>query len=189
MRLVCLAFANRKCILCIVLQKQIDSFVPMQKRFNEALCVCSLAQACTLAEDHLWLSPDVRLLADHPDIKEYVLDMDHHSIVLPPDQHPSSSIPLIVLGGECCLRLKNAMIYNADSLAACLSLGPGSRLYLEAVDGVELVNSAPVHFSDPVGWLERTVGRLPGAFTSTAPAVRPKSGHFQVCVCSVLPAV
>jgi hypothetical protein len=139
-----------------------------------------LDKATTVAEDHLWLSPEVRLLADHPDIKEYVLDMDHHSIVLPADQRPTSSIPLIVLGGECSLRLKNAVIYNADSLAPCLSLAPGARLFLEDADGVELTSTAPVHFMDPVASAERSVGLLPGAFASSAIAKRPKSGHFQV---------
>jgi hypothetical protein len=106
--------------------------------------------------------------------------MDHHSIVLPADLHPTLSIPLIVLGSECSLRLKNTVIYNADSLAPCLSLAPGARLFLEDADGVELTSTAPVHFVDPVASVERTVGLLPGAFASSAPANRPKSGHFQV---------
>lgn len=141
---------------------------------------CSLEQAVTTAEDHLWLSPETRLLADHPTVACYELDLCGHCLVLPPDLPKSSSMPLIVIGADCTLRVRNARVYNADSLPACLSLAPGARLLLDEADGVELLDVSPVHLGDPVASIQRTVERLHGTFSAPAAAPKPQSSHFQV---------
>ena len=75
--------------------------------------------------------------------------------MLPPDLGRASSMPLIVLGPDCTLRITNGTVYNASSLAACLSLGPGANFFAEESDGVQLQHGAPTHLADPAAAQER----------------------------------
>jgi hypothetical protein len=142
---------------------------------------CSLCAALTTASDHIWLCPNNRLLADDPTFNSYTLDLNNFSLVLPPDLSQTDNMPLILVGANCTLRLRNAHVYNAGSLAACLELAPGARLHVEESDGVELKWWGPEHVGDPLAAMDRTVERLHGAFAvPSVAAARPKSSRFQV---------
>jgi hypothetical protein len=147
---------------------------------------CSLSHEVTTAADHIWLSPSNRLLADSPLLTSYTLDLDHHSLVLPPDLIETANMPLIVLGADCTLRVTNGAIYNAGSLAACLAMGPGAHFFAEESDGVDLHEDGPLHLSDPVAAMEATQAKVHGSFAvSSVVASRAPSTHFQVCAGSV----
>lgn len=95
-------------------------------------------------EKDVWLSPEVRLLADAPggpSLQTY--DGGGGRLVLPPGLAPGESLPLIVVGANRALQLKNVRIVNCASLPAVLSLGPGARLVAREEDGVKMVLSDP----------------------------------------------
>ncbi len=94
-----------------------------------------------VASDDAWLSPASRLCADSPGVSYCEYDgTGVHSLVLPSRDHLDELLPLILIGPECTLRLKNLTLVNADSLAACLQLAPGARLLAQPSDGVKLVD-------------------------------------------------
>ena len=144
--------------------------------------MCSLLQEKTTAADHVWLSPGHRLLSDSPLLSNYVLDLDDHALVLPPDLEASANMPLIVLGADCTLRLTNGTIYNSGSLAACLALGPGARFFAEQQDGVEMQEESPVHLGDPMAVLEKAQERAHGSFGGqSATSAQAFTSNLQVC--------
>lgn len=88
------------------------------------------------AADHLWLSPEYRIMADAPGLKEAVYDGQGHALVLPAAVPSIEHVPLIVVGRGVTLRLRNVKVINQASLAGVLLLGPGARLVAEETDGV-----------------------------------------------------
>jgi hypothetical protein len=88
------------------------------------------------APDHLWLSPEYRIIADAPGLREAVYDGQGHALVLPAAVPSIEHVPLIVVGRGVSLRLRNVKIINQASLAGVLSLAPGARLVAEQADGV-----------------------------------------------------
>ena len=144
---------------------------------------CSLTEERTTAGDHIWLSPQNRLLADAPNISHFTLDLADRCLVLPPGLSASSSIPLIVLGADCTLRITNGTIYNAESMAACLSLGPGANFLAEESDAVQWQDGAPEHLDDPAAAFDRTQDRSTGLFsmqTLTSGRAQDPSARMQV---------
>jgi hypothetical protein len=91
-----------------------------------------------LAPDHLWLSPEYRIIADAPGLKDAVFDGQGHALVLPAAVPSIEHVPLIVVGRGVTLRLRNVKIINRGGLAGVLSLAPGARLIAEEEDGVSL---------------------------------------------------
>lgn len=91
-----------------------------------------------LAPDHLWLSPEYRIIADAPGLKEAVYDGQGYALVLPASVPSIEHVPLIVVGRGVTLRLRNVKIINHGGLAGVLSLAPGARLVAEESDGVTL---------------------------------------------------
>lgn len=89
-----------------------------------------------LAPDHLWLSPEYRIVADAPGLREAVYDGRGHALVLPAAVPSIEHVPLIVVGRGVTLRLRNVKIINKAGLAGVLSLAPGARLVAEEGDGV-----------------------------------------------------
>ena len=94
-----------------------------------------------LAPDHLWLSPEYRIIADAPGVEEFVYDGRGHALVLPAALPAMEHVPLIVVGRGKVLRLRNVRVGNRGALAACLSLGPGARLVAEEGDGVKMLDN------------------------------------------------
>ena len=137
----------------------------------------------TTATDHLWLSPMNRMLADSPVCNEYIYDGAGFSIILPTELDISSELPLLVMGSGVTLRFKNVTIYNSNSLSACLSMKPGSRLLVKVSDGVQLLSCAPTHLQDPLAALERvTESQSPYVFASATAPQKPlpqQSAHLQ----------
>lgn len=88
------------------------------------------------APNHLWLSPEYRIIADAPGLREAVYDGQGHALVLPAAVPSIEHVPLIVVGRGVTLRLCNVKIINQASLAGVLSLAPGARLVAEQADGV-----------------------------------------------------
>jgi hypothetical protein len=88
------------------------------------------------AADHLWLSPEYRLIADAPGLSEAVYDGQGHALVLPECVPAIEHVPLIVVGRGKTLRLRNVRLINRQALAGVLLLGPGARLLAEEADGV-----------------------------------------------------
>ena len=68
--------------------------------------------------------------------------MQGHRIVLPEGINIAEPLPLIVIGAGKQLVLKNTIIVHADSLPACLQLGPGARLVAESKDKVTMVKGS-----------------------------------------------
>ncbi|GIL84694.1 hypothetical protein Vretifemale_13318, partial [Volvox reticuliferus] len=99
----------------------------------------------------VWLSPEVRLLADAPAGGAappatgflHVYDGGGGRLVLPPGLSPAESLPLIVIGANRALKLKNVRIVNCASLPPCLNLGPGAQLQAREEDGVKFVLADP----------------------------------------------
>lgn len=89
-----------------------------------------------LAPDHLWLSPEYRIIADAPELREAVYDGRGHALVLPDCVPAIEHVPLLVVGRNKVLRLKNVRVINRQALAGVLLLGPGARLVAEESDGV-----------------------------------------------------
>lgn len=89
-----------------------------------------------LAADHLWLSPEYRIIADAPGLSEAVYDGAGHALVLPDSVPAVEHVPLIVVGRGKTLRLKNVRIINRQAMAGVLQLGPGARLIADDQDGV-----------------------------------------------------
>lgn len=89
-----------------------------------------------LAPDHLWLSPEYRIIADAPGLTEAVYDGQGHALVLPAAVPSIEHVPLIVVGRGVTLRLRNVKLINQAALAGVLSLGPGGQLVAEEADGV-----------------------------------------------------
>lgn len=102
----------------------------------------------TLAGD-IYLSPAIRILADSKP-GEYYIDGNGHSIILPYIYDMCTETPLIVIGSNCSLTLKNVKIANAASLDICVKLGPGARLHLPAERGVQLEDDNDTHCSGEV---------------------------------------
>jgi vacuolar protein sorting-associated protein 13A/C len=94
-----------------------------------------------LAPDHLWLSPEYRIIADAPGVEEFVYDGRGHALVLPAALPAMEHVPLIVVGRGKVLRLRNVRVGNRGALAACLSLGAGARLIAEEADGVRMLDN------------------------------------------------
>ncbi len=67
----------------------------------------------------VWLSPEVRLLADAPDVSHFVYDGNGHALVLPPSLHPADLVPLILVGAHRC-----ALNPRACLGSAMITLGP-----------------------------------------------------------------
>jgi hypothetical protein len=89
-----------------------------------------------VAADHLWLSPEYRLIADAPGLTEAVYDGQGHALVLPDCVPAIEHVPLIVVGRGKTLRLRNVRVVNRQALAGVLLLGAGGRLLAEEGDGV-----------------------------------------------------
>ncbi|GFR52308.1 hypothetical protein Agub_g14845, partial [Astrephomene gubernaculifera] len=88
--------------------------------------------------------PEVRLLADAPGGGGLVVyDGGGGRLVLPPGLPPNESLPLIVVGPNRALQLRNVRIVNCASLPSCLSLGAGARFVAREEDGVRMVLAAP----------------------------------------------
>ncbi|GLI59137.1 hypothetical protein VaNZ11_000962, partial [Volvox africanus] len=123
----------------------------------------------------LWLSPEVRLLADAPAGGAappatgflHVYDGGGGRLVLPPGLSPAESLPLIVVGSNRALRLRNVRIVNCASLPSCLSLGPGAQLQAREEDGVKFV------LADPE--VDRQYGAVLAAAAEAAAAAAPLS--------------
>lgn len=93
-----------------------------------------------VADSHIWLSPEYRIIADAPDVKHFVYDGNNNAIILP-SLPPTDHVPLIVVGRDKTMQLKNVRVATRSALAACLLLGPGARLLAEESDGVQIVNT------------------------------------------------
>lgn len=107
-----------------------------------------------IAQGHLWLSPEYRLLADSPGwTGEAVYDGAGHALVLPDCVPGIEHVPLIVVGRGRTLRLRNVRLVNADVLPGVLSLAPGAQLLIESSDGVSL------HGKDELARLRDSCGR------------------------------
>eukprot|EP00878_Enallax_costatus_P018255 GHUV01019211.1.p1 GENE.GHUV01019211.1~~GHUV01019211.1.p1 ORF type:complete len:760 (+),score=304.75 GHUV01019211.1:378-2657(+) len=105
------------------------------------------------ASDHLWLSPEYRIIADAPGLKEAVYDGAGKALILPESVPAIEHVPLIVVGRGKTLRLKNVRIINKQSLAGVLLLGPGARLVADEQDGVTW------HSGDELAKLRNKFGR------------------------------
>eukprot|EP00892_Ulva_mutabilis_P007576 jgi/Ulvmu1/5190/UM021_0207.1 len=137
-----------------------------------------LTEAVLVAEDHLWLSPTNRLLADDISHSIYVYDGAGHSIILPPNLDPTNELPLIAIGSDVTLQFKNVNIYNSQSLPACLSLSPGASMMAREEDEVMMLDFAPVDMQDPMP--ERAVGQVQGICTSAATKSPQSAEHLQI---------
>ena len=80
------------------------------------------------ADADLWLSPEMRLLADVPGIEDFVYDGHGNRIVLPEGMDAADPLPLILVGAGKTLLLRNVKLVYASSLPACLQLGAGKPL-------------------------------------------------------------
>ncbi|KAL6745679.1 hypothetical protein V8C86DRAFT_3150873 [Haematococcus lacustris] len=134
------------------------------------------------AQGDLWLSPEVRLLADSPGLTHATYDGCGHRLVLPPDLPPTESLPLLLLGPSCCLTLRNVTVVNAASLAACLLLGPGASLEALGEDGVVEAVGACIHLVDSSSTPPAptaAAGKVARRSTAGAPptASSPPPGH------------
>lgn len=90
----------------------------------------------------VWLSPAVRILADAPGTAAIELDGNGHRLILPSREHLNEMLPLILVGAGRTLKLRNVTVVNAESLAACIQLGPGSKIVAQPLDGVNFVDSS-----------------------------------------------
>lgn len=80
------------------------------------------------AQHDLYLSPEVRLLADSPGVQKFVYDGDGHNLILPNGLDPRDSIPLILVGTNKTLHFRNVNIIHSASLSTVLQLKPGEIL-------------------------------------------------------------
>ena len=78
-----------------------------------------------MADKDLWLSPEARLLADSPEVEDFVYDGQGKRLILPQDISVDEPLPLILIGAGKTLLLKNLTLVCAASLPACLQLGAG----------------------------------------------------------------
>lgn len=78
-----------------------------------------------VAEGDIYLSPQVRLLADAPNIDCFEFNGAGFRLVLPEDMTPLDAVPLILVGNGKTLTFKNVTIVHAASLGAVLQLKAG----------------------------------------------------------------
>ncbi|KAK9858457.1 hypothetical protein WJX84_002370 [Apatococcus fuscideae] len=89
------------------------------------------------AESDVWLSPECRLLADAPDVEDFVYNGQGHRLLLPEGIQMADPIPLIVVGSGKTLILKNVKVIYASSMHACIELASGSQVIAHPEDNVE----------------------------------------------------
>ncbi len=134
-------------------------------------------------EKDVWLSPEVRLLADAPggpSLQTY--DGGGGRLVLPPGLAPGESLPLIVVGANRALQLKNVRIVNCASLPAVLSLGAGARLVAREEDGVKMVLSDPEADREYMQVLAVAAAAAASASAGATAAPPPPPSVFEVSV-------
>lgn len=169
--------------VCVITSQGIASINPERLDMSvlaTRVWFCSLTEAVFVAEDHLWLSPSNRLLADDPCRSLYVYDGAGRSIILPPDLDPTNQLPLIAVGNDTTLHLKNVNIYNSQCLPACLCLAPGAQMIAREEDDVMHLNFAPIDMQDPMAALERVAGQVPGVLSGSPSRPPQSSEHLQV---------
>lgn len=71
-----------------------------------------------LADAHLWLSPEYRIIADAPGVREFVYDGRGHALVLPAGLPATEHVPLIVVGRNKVLRLRNVKVGSGGDATA-----------------------------------------------------------------------
>ncbi|GMH39652.1 hypothetical protein BSKO_07550 [Bryopsis sp. KO-2023] len=92
-----------------------------------------------VAETDMWVSPEVRILADRPGVSKFVLDGGGHRLILPNGIAPHEMLPMILIGVGKSLQLKNITIVNAGSLGSIVQLGPGGQILMAENDGIEFI--------------------------------------------------
>lgn len=73
----------------------------------------------------IYISPEVRLLADSPGVTKFVLDGNGNRLVLPNGIGPYEMMPFILVGTGATLVLKNFTIINAGSLPNIVQIKSG----------------------------------------------------------------
>jgi len=81
-----------------------------------------------IANSDLYLCPQVRLLADAPGVDSFVFDGTGHKLFLPPNMTPLDSIPLILVGTNKQLTLKNVTIVYSSSFSSVIQLKSGKAV-------------------------------------------------------------
>lgn len=97
--------------------------------------VCLIQEFCTRdlilgkevynATSDIWISPEVRVLADLPGQSEFVFNGNGHQLILPSNVGLHESLPLILVGAGATLTLTNIKIVNSSSLASIVQIQPG----------------------------------------------------------------
>eukprot|EP00210_Caulerpa_lentillifera_P006209 g5933.t1 len=100
-----------------------------------------LTDTVFVAQRDLFLSPEVRLLADRPGVDTFVYDGAGHKLILPHNMDPLDAIPLILVGVGKTLHFKNLTIVPAASLSSIIQLKAGSRILADEEDNVQFKNS------------------------------------------------
>lgn len=118
------------------------------------------------ADMDFWLSPCCRILADDGP-GHFTIDGCGHTLNLPKSSQIRQSIPLILIGNDCTLTLKNVRIRNFASISTCLKLGPGAKLDLSkgVVRDIEDTSSEPLSPSS-LAPTSKT-GHAPGSIVTT----------------------
>ncbi|KAK9819963.1 hypothetical protein WJX72_004515 [[Myrmecia] bisecta] len=101
-----------------------------------------LKESVCEARGDFYLSPESRLLADAPDLEDYVYDGKGSRLILPDGIGMEAPLPLIIVGAGKTLILRNVKIVYAASLPACLQLGPGAQLVAHPGDNVQKCEGA-----------------------------------------------
>lgn len=85
-----------------------------------------------VAKGDIYLSPQVRLLADAPGINAFLFDGSGFKLILPEGMTPLDAVPLILVGSGKTLTFKNVTVVHASSLSAVIQLKAGG-IYLSVV--------------------------------------------------------
>ena len=79
-----------------------------------------------VAKGDVYLSPQVRLLADAPGIKTFIFDGAGFKLILPEGMSPLDAVPLILVGTDKTLIVRNLTVVHASSFSAVIQLKAGT---------------------------------------------------------------
>lgn len=137
-------------------------------------------------QEDLFLSPEVRLLADRPGVDTFIFDGAGHRLILPSDIDPLDALPLILVGVGKTLHFKNLTMVPASSLSSILQLKAGSRILAKEEDQVIFMDhwdqEPPLRLSSSRYYNKRFSSNLTSPGTSAPPVLMFKLRAFGVTV-------
>jgi hypothetical protein len=132
-----------------------------------------------VATGDVYLSPTVRLLADGSRCEQrcFEFDGDGHNLILPPPSALGELLPLILIGTDRTLRLRNVTVFNSESLADVLQLAAGAQLIAQEEDGVRMEEGMPSEIAPWTSPSSETLMEQDGSHSQGHPSPRSSSDN------------